>query len=106
MKPFHIYLLIITFSLILATGSFFAGKHVGKEDCPPTMRIDTTILYDQPEIERLDRQILRIESESEFYEKKVDSLEYLLTKKNETKIVVIDSIIPAINRRWAEYHTR
>ena len=105
MKPFHIYLLIITLSLILAAGSYFAGKHVGKEDCPPPIKIDTVINFDQPEIERLKKQCLQSELGRQYYAKKYDSVQFLLNKKNETKIITIDTVVSAINRRWANYHT-
>ena len=105
MKPFHIYLLIITLSLILAAGSYFAGKHVEKEDCPPSIKIDTVINFDQPEIERLKKQCFLLKLDSQYLAKKYDSIQFLLNKKNETKIITLDTVVPAINRQWAKYHT-
>jgi hypothetical protein len=106
MKTWVLFLITIGCLMILI-GSFALGRY--SKNCPPQtiVRIDTSIVINQPEIDRLSRWLNEQIKQNDYLQFEIDSLTKLLNKKYETKVIYIDTVnVPAIFREWAKYNSQ
>lgn len=95
------------FALILYS---LAMMYIGStlKDCPGSITITpaSSIIIDQPLIDSLQNASQLWHKKAMKYQKQKDSIQTILNKKNETKIIPVDTCIPAILREWADYQSK